>query len=309
MKIKVVGLLSMCSLVLGTNFSAFAACYSSEAGEYCLTNKRYTCPAGCYCEKAPGDYGALDRKGNGQKDIYQEDVAAWCKNGTECKWSGGTGQCGTSNDAKVFRCPADFPESENASKTEKDCYAIVGNKKLYNKVVTNCIPGTYLPINSDSCVSCKSGNFVCPGPGTSGFKPSVTQDQGIKECKSGEKPNAAKTACDKEEAEEAEASTGDISVQPGYYLPEKSKTQKQCSESTYYCPGGSYAESGEDQGKFKCPKNTTANQKRTACVARVPKSNLKTGPNPNTPTEFQCWMNVTDIEKYKLCVIANPYYK
>ena len=341
MKIKFFTVLSMYSMFIGVDFSAFAACYSSEAGEYCLTSKKYTCPAGCYCQKAPGDYGALDRKGNGQRDIYQEDVAAWCKNGTACKWSAGSGQCGTSNDAKIFRCPSGFTSDAGKASIE-ECYASCGGTKLpYKKI--HCEKGYFLHYKTKECYKCEGRNSdpslsakaICIG---GDFYPTCgTNNQGTQLCEdpmvpnkertecvlktvtcgSNEIYNADKTACTKcavgttpnssqTECVEASAQT----VQPGYYLPKGSGSKpQQCSGATYYCPGGEFTESDTDQGKFKCPSGSTANPRKTACTLKIPKDNLKFGPDKNMPEDYQCWMYIGDASKYKSCVLSKLYYK
>ena len=230
-----------CVSLLALNRVAFAACYNSGAGEYCLTNKRYPCPSGCYCEVADGDYGAMDRKGNGQSDIYTDQVDSWCRYGSSCIWSAGAGQCGTSNDAKVFRCPAEFPNSEMAAQTKEDCFAKISDggsayTKLYNKT-TKCLAGQYLPRNSNSCAACKTGErYYCPG-GT--FHASTSHDMGLQ-----------------------------IKCEAGQYLPGGASSCKKCKTSSryYFCPGGIFASYlSDDQGIRKCTGDFVANSDRTAC--------------------------------------------
>ena len=307
-----------CGALLACTPFAKANAVACGAGQYPYLSWCHGCAEGCYC-KGPGFYQGAGYLGS-------------CNPANGTMKFGALGKSSGWND--VYTCPKDFPKSKGGAKSEEDCYNDDGGEAVYNKSV-DCPAGKYLPARKNACIACKDDSkSYCPG---GAFRASLSSDQGIQECKEGEKPNATKTGCEEEiiqcepdeiftynrksctkcevgthpnssQTECVEAAAQ--SVQPGYYLPKGAGSKpKQCSESTYYCPGGDYTESSEDQGKFKCPKDTIANQKKTACVVKIKKEQLKKGPNENTPEEFQCWMNLTDIEKYKLCVIANPYYK
>ena len=238
--------------------SVMAACYSSAAGEYCLTNKRYTCPAGCYCGSASEPDGALDKKGNKQKDIYQDEVAAWCKNGSSCPWSAGGGQCGTSDKAKVFRCPANFSFSDNGAKTIENCYTHrdgdYKKPKLYYKKIT-CSAGQYLPKNSDSCTSCKDDTGAyCPG--VKNVVPSTSIDQGLNICPDKQKPNSERTACE----------DTSIHFDAGQYLPANSTSCVACKDKSYACTGGKFYQESFDQGITTCGDGYAQNDDKTQCI-------------------------------------------
>lgn len=240
--------------------SVMAACYSSSAGEYCLTNKKYTCPAGCYCGAASEPDGALDKKGNKQKDIYQDQVAAWCSNGKACPWSAGSGQCGTSDKAKVFRCPVAFSFSDTGSKKIEDCYTYRNgdykNQKLFYKKM-NCPAGKYLPKNTDSCSDCKNdANTYCPG--IKDITPSITADQGLSTCPNNQKPNSLKTGCE----------SNAVTCSLGQYLPANTLDCTTCKDG-FYCLGGSFNKSSSDQGLSTCPNNQKPNSSKTGCESNA----------------------------------------
>ena len=238
--------------------SVMAACYSSSAGEYCLTNKTYTCPAGCYCGAASDPDGALDKKGNKQKDIYQDQVAAWCSTGNTCPWSAGSGQCGTSDKAQVFRCPVAFSFSDTGSKKIEDCYTYRNgdykNQKLFYKKIT-CPAGKYLPKNTDSCSDCKNdANTYCPG--IKDITPSISADQGLSTCPNNQKPNSSKTGCE----------TNAIQCGIGQYLPANSTSCVECKDKYYACSGGSFYTNNFDQGITHCEDGYAQNEDKTQCI-------------------------------------------
>jgi hypothetical protein len=254
-----------CISLIALNRVAFAACYDSEAGEYCLTYKKYQCPTGCYCEKATGDQGALDRKGNGKRDISSGEVEKWCssRDATKCTWQNTSGECGTSNAAKVFLCPSEFPNSEAGAKSAKDCFTQVGNSKLFNKTI-NCKAGEYLPKFSSTCSLCdinrRESGYYCPG---GDLHTSLSKDQGYKLCPAGTRPNGTMQSCDK---------IKDITCEPGKYLPggkNVTSCQKCRSGRFYVCEGGTFTPGLYDQGIRKC-SGVSANEDHTACDYESP---------------------------------------
>ena len=260
--------------------SANAACYNSGPKEYCLTNKRYACPPGCYCTGATGDYGALDRKGNGKDDISKTDVENWCKVGIACPWKDGTGQCGTSDLAKIFRCPVGFPFSDGSTSSIYDCY---DSNKVHYKEIT-CESGKYLPKGAMSCEKCKSRYYVCVG-GTFPSKP--TSDQGISKCPSNQIANSQQTSC-----------SDSIYCEPGLYLPANETEPVPCNGVKSYCPGGTFSKASKKQGIFDCPNGSRANKDKTACTVTLVKAHMK-----------KCWTDYNDPDKYKTCVLAKRFYK
>nr|MBQ0091560.1 hypothetical protein [Candidatus Enterousia merdequi] len=143
---------------LGASFynSAFAGCEEDkiDPGNYCLTSRIYPCRAGCWCEGAADGqpYHALDQSGNGMANISDGNVKNWCLNGTSCAWSGSGTQCGTSDAAKIYKCPLSYPSSADNATKKEDCYTNVV-----------CSAGYYVEYDSPDCnVDCPRGNY-CPG--------------------------------------------------------------------------------------------------------------------------------------------------
>ena len=109
---------ALCVVFVSQN--AFAvSCSTGTAGQYKITSSCYSCPRGCYCTGQ--DANGLDPSGNGQDDIYEEDVIAWCNDGTACEWTAGNGQCGQSNAAHIYTYPSSHPNSVPGSVNINQC--------------------------------------------------------------------------------------------------------------------------------------------------------------------------------------------
>ena len=128
--------------------NAFAvSCSTGTAGQYKITKYCYSCPAGCYCSGQ--DANGLDSSGNGKVDIYESDVIAWCNSGTACPWTAGSGQCGQSNAAHIYRCPSSHPNSAASATAQTKCYK-----------TTSLAAGKYLDAIG-SVLDCPR-NYYCP---------------------------------------------------------------------------------------------------------------------------------------------------
>ena len=128
--------------------NAFAvSCSTGTAGQYKITKYCYSCPHGCYCSGQ--DANGLDSSGNGKVDIYESDVIAWCNSGTACPWTAGSGQCGQSNAAHIYRCPRSHPNSAASATAQTKCYK-----------TTSLAAGKYLDAIG-SVLDCPR-NYYCP---------------------------------------------------------------------------------------------------------------------------------------------------
>jgi len=146
----------------------------------------------------------------------------------------------------------------------------------------NCIKGTYLPANSTLTTGCRScpSNKVCPG---GDFEVGWDIDQG---------------ALDKT----------NVTVEPGYYLPKGSNETKKCTSTSKFCPGGKYEPStSRDQGIVDCPKNSRANDAKTACTITLTKKQLMYGVSGSggkySENALQCWTKTGD--EYRKCMGFN----
>ena len=240
-------------------YGAFAK--KCDNGSFLFSGQCYTCDSGCYCPY-PGnvDRDKLDPK----NDIKNEVLEKWCARQGSCSHTDkshdqnkyGYQECGKNNEARVFRCPEQFPNSAGGSTSIEQCYTVAGPKKLYYKKIT-CVSGEYLPINSDTCVPCKTGTSdYCPG--LKDVYPSITIDQGIKTCTSGQHANGTHTSCEN-------ASDGQIKCVAGTYLPANAEECAACPDG-FVCRGnGSYSKQPIDQGNEECPNGTVPNRTKTEC--------------------------------------------
>lgn len=189
--------------------NVFAYCYSSNSGKYCLTSKTYECPSGCYCLAASEPDGALDKQGNGQKDISSSQVSAWCSNGTSCPWNAGSGQCGTSNNARIYRCPSSYPNSGTGSTASTSCYLKTS-------------AGKYVATVSAGQTSCPAG-YKCSGGTTVYYGGSGrTVTGGATICAAGTYSTGSASSCTSLPSgyyggEGATSSTGSGKVSAGYF--------------------------------------------------------------------------------------------
>ena len=261
------------------NSSSIEDCYTEENGMKIKYSEYVTCNEGEYLPKKNTKCAKCVDRGVKVSAIKRENQ--YCPGGKELKPS-------EKEDQGIETC-------ESGSVANSDLTGCLSNS-------IPCEPGYYLPANTEigttKCTQCpSSGQTYCPG-GTYGFGNS--EDQGKKECKDGSKPNDNRSDC---------VDLSASAVKPGYYLPAGiGEKQIQCDGSTYYCPGGDYVESAdEDQGKFQCPKGTTPNTNKTACSIKINKDRMRVGPSLNTPEEFQCWTVSSDPKQYKSCVLVNKY--
>ncbi len=240
-------------------YGAFAKSEHCDYGEFFMTKNCSNCPAGCYCPYISGNRMQLDI----EDEISSSQLADWCAHKiNQCdkpkksnKYYNEYQECGRNDKAQVFRCPEQFPNSAGGSTSIEQCYTVAGPKKLYYKKIT-CVSGEYLPINSDTCVPCKTGTSdYCPG--LKDVYPSITIDQGIKTCTSGQHANGTHTTCEN-------ASDGKIKCVAGTYLPANAEECAACPDG-FVCRGNAYSKQPIDQGNEECPNGTVPNRTKTEC--------------------------------------------
>ena len=243
---------TLCMILPDQTFAKSATC---GVGEFLFSTKCRDCKPGCFCTGGGTKTLSLDP----DDKISASVLEAYCRHErNDCpkgSANGGEayGACGRHNNAKIYRCPDAFPNSSSKATSEEQCYTTVGSKKLYYKKVS-CIAGKYLPINSDSCVPCKTGERdYCPG--IENVYPSVSTDKGVSSCAPNQKANSTHTACE----------DNGITCIAGTYLPADSLTCAACPDG-YYCKGGTWPQQPIDQGNERCSGSTVPNEKRTACI-------------------------------------------
>ena len=194
----------------------------------------------------------------------------------------------------------DCPDGEVASDDKKTCSpAQVKNDDI------NCVAGTYLPNNSETCSECPDG-YVCKG----GHWDKAATDQGkvpvaegcpngianynrsdCKSCDAGYEPNSDHTKCTSKQ----------IIVPAGKYLRKNTAAPTDCAvpnvNSKQYCPGGSFYVQNYDQGKYDCPFSADATSDHKACEMELTKEQLLNGVTGNG----KCWLK-TDPDDYKACI-------
>ena len=116
--------------------------------------------------------------------------------------------------------------------------------------IVSCSPGMYLPKGEKKCRSCPPTNVYCPG--IKDVSVDKTKDQGIFSCPDGTKQVQNRQSCD------------GTTCQPGFYLPGKSSTCKECPAGKA-CSGGTFGTRDNDQGTRTCPPGTTVNSSQTDC--------------------------------------------
>ena len=253
---------SVFTAVLCILFVVDANAKTCDTGQYLLTKSCYDCQPGCYCGNPSAKLDPKDK-------INREQIPQWCAGQrSECshKYRDGYGICGRP-DAKVAKCPTDFPKSDAKATSAEDCYTLVGDKKLYNKPV-NCDAGQYLPKDSANCAPCSQAgkDYYCPGKTSP--KPSTTQSQGALRCPSGQQQNSAGTGCE----------SIYVDCYAGQYLPKNSKTCAPCpDDGKSVCHGISNAkQSANDQGIATCTGNTKPNISLTECVSAITQQKFTT---------------------------------
>ena len=236
-------------------------CYRMD-GDHYLPNKSFKCDPGKYLKK------------------YNQSSCSPCPTGEKDYCPGGTFKI-SSSDQGLSKCTGSTKANNNHSGCEDP-------KAAFSEV--KCKAGEYLPKNSKSCASCKSGTrYYCPG-GT--FQAPATADIGIKECGSGQKTNSNRSGCIADGA----------NVKAGYYLPANTTTPAPCkTDKAYYCPGGDFKEKKTDQGIKECPKGTSQNKDKSACSKTVSKSDME-----------KCWIEANELtiskNNYQVCAVGKRYY-
>ncbi len=207
-------------------------------------------------------------------------------------------------------CPNDFFLADPNATSRDQCYKQIGNnKKLYYKKVS-CGAGQYLPKASSECKSCLDGYYCTADT----YYPNLKDDQGLKNCPSGQVPNSNKTACVTDSGGD-NGGNGDNSggtgggtekCNPGQYLPKNKGRCSPCPSQSKYCPGGRYQyPKSEDQGIYDCPQNGFAKSDNSGCFFKLTQKLLKNGPD-GSKTKFgnQCWTK-TNTVAYAKCLFPN----
>lgn len=231
-----------------------------------------------------------------------------CKSGPS--WAG-QGQYYSGGSCK--NCPAGFKNTELNATSQDKCYVVwAGGIMLYYKRVS-CLQGKYLPAGhgwngqTNGCTACPDdGKSYCPGGGS--YWPKQRENQGIKECPSGQVPNPNKTAC--QNPNSGGNGGGDnigseFTCTAGFYLPAYGGGCQECTITTKYCPGGKYKVGTTDRGIFDCPTGGVATSDWKSCDIKLSKIKMKFGPNgTSTKLTDQCWLK-TNIRDYAKCIFEN----
>lgn len=289
-------------------YGALARSKHCDNGEFFMTSVCRDCPAGCYCPYISGDRMQLDIA----NEIKNSQLENWCAHKiNQCdkpkqknKYYNEYQDCGRNDAAQVWRCPDNFPNSAARSISIESCYTTINSRKLYYKKTT-CISGEYLPINSDTCIPCKTGpSDYCPG--LKNTYPSTTSDQGIETCAPGQFANSAHTACEKQANQPTESEEDTlITVLAGNYLPANQTTPQPCTNVSrkQYCPGGEFYKSSTRQGIYDCPYTTSDDHAKCTLTLTMEQMQygISGGKSGNTGTP--CWKE-TDPQNYKNCVLS-----
>ncbi len=287
--------------------NVFAEIYECPDGEYHLTRTCRDCPPGCYCEKSNNT--GLDPEGDGEAEIYKSDVIAWCSYGKKCPWSAGGNQCGASDAATIYRCPADFPYSNGRSTKITDCYnkAKDGTKVPYAEI--ECKAGQYLKKGTAECAPCSNDvlepNEYCP-KGKHLF--SADDNKGIETCPSGQFHSADFTEC-----------VSGIECEAGQYLPKNTYACHPCNDraslkKNEYCPEGTFSYSKtKDSMPATCPTGQRPLTDKTGCELdcdnnEVPNKN-GTACEPCPEGKYANDGKCEDIPKNPKPCPAGQYYK
>lgn len=260
-------------------------CYQKCSDGTHLQNQSKSCSAGQYRQKGTNDCKSCPDDGKSVCDTGVSSFKPTC--------------AGASSDEGIRTC--DGALIPNANKTQ--CVEPEKPKGV------GCIPGTYLPANSEECAACPAG-YKCPGIDENDVIKKQPIDQGIfscldenaiskgqsatcTECEKGTTPNEDGTKCE---------AADNIEVEPGKYLPANSTEPRPCKGTKKYCPGGYYGKGTTDRGIFDCPYGSDANKNKTGCVMDLTKDQMKYGIyGREGDTTSQCWIK-TDPEDYKTCI-------
>ena len=201
-----------------------------------------------------------------------------CLDGYYC--TGGKWTPDPSMNQGLTKCAAGLvPDS-----TKTKCYDPKSNE-------ITCKPGTYLPMDSKSCVSCLDGYYCQGGKWT----PNPSMNQGLIKCAAGLISNSDKTLCKTPDAMDCKA---------GEYIPANSTKCAKCTGDNKYCPGVAGKKSDVDQGIYLCPDPSKTNAEKTACVLKLDKNMMQYGPGGQTVAiSEQCWKNIS-AEEYIKCMFG-----
>ena len=103
----------------------------------------------------------------------------------------------------------------------------------------DCPAGTYSAAGATTCTPCINNTYTST-PGQSSCTP----------CEENQIANSTHTGCQTK-------TTDTVTCSPGTYLKANGTTAEDCEicPSGYYCPGGDFVPTSEDQGKNLCPSN------------------------------------------------------
>lgn len=271
------------------NATSMFECYNEKFGRIIYRSEYFTCPPGSYLKKDTIDCASCKDKDDLESDQYCPGITY------------GTAVYSSSQDQGIHTCPSGYTPTADL----KSC----GGKPV------SCIPGSYMPANSQQCTPCPNG-YVCLGgnyevdyPTDQGKllpKDACTSEHGFDDehyvangygdrcdkCPIGTKANADHTEC-------VETS---IKVTKGYYLPANSVQQQKCSNPKKFCPGGEFWKSSVEQGQYDCPlTGTSASSNYQRCTVTLSGEQLQFGVMGDNGS--QCWSK-TDPEDFQYCVLG-----
>ena len=271
----------------GVCFSAIASMFIMNAnaksdtcnnlGQFLFSTRCRDCPAGCYCTGAGTktlSFDPADKISMEQLSNYCSRKSSYCNKPDGNKYD--YKDCGRPDEAKIYRCPDDFPESNAKTTSVENCYKTCSNgNKIYNKKV-HCDKGQVLEAGTGNCVTWtkyKPMNSKLIFPDAVYDYPSCSVYKGAKTCEADETPNKDRTACVKNNS-----SNDNTSVTPGYvkcgegkFLPAGGTSAKDCIVCLdgYACDGKEVEPSEkEDRGLVKCSSNTVPNKSKSACIKK-----------------------------------------
>lgn len=217
---------------------------------------------------------------------------------------------------KCVKCPwsEQFYYSTKESTSVDQCYALLGNKKLYYKKVS-CDAGKYLPKgngynnqnNSNGCITCPGDDTVNYCPRITNKRPSLTEDQGLYPCTDGKVPSGDHKTCETPGSGNGGGDNigSEFTCSAGFYLPAYGGGCQKCTITTKYCPGGKYKVGTTDRGIFDCPTGGVVTSDWKSCDIKLSKIKMKFGPNgTSTKLTDQCWLK-TNIRDYAKCIFEN----
>ena len=209
------------------------------------------------------------------------------------------------SNGSCHNCPTPYPKSAGGTTGISGCYNDDSGTNVYwtsSGTTLSCTIGWYVPANSQTCASCKTGH-LCPG---GKFYGNVTYDQRSRLCiGTGNIPNVdhteclskAELFCDLNKYRDASGNCQKcpsdfpkadghaiakthcykdlsdrrvyykkVSCGAGKYLPKASSECKACLDG-HYCTADKYYPSlKDDQGLKTCESGKVPNSNKTACV-------------------------------------------